>query len=102
MEQAVFQVLSMSIDQRVGEKERDIRRREEKISKVSRSLLGPRRRSNFEKDDFPHFILYYLVRAPHIYIYMGHRNSSFVLGFGSSLFESSFEFSFRAWLNLWF
>lgn len=51
-------------------KERERERRKKKGRKDLESIaIAFRRRSNFEKDGFPHFTLYYPVRAPHIHIW---------------------------------
>lgn len=73
----------------INERKRKRKRREEKISKASRSRLTlGSRRSNFERDGFPHFTLSYPVRV-RIYIYYTViRRSSWDF---VPLFESSFR-----------
>lgn len=81
----------------INERKRKRKRRKEKISKASRSRLTlGSRRSNFERDGFPHFTLCYPVRV-RIYIYYTViRRSSWDF---VPLFESSFRLKR---FNLWF
>lgn len=83
-----------------GEKKEKKRRKDLERLAIAFNLGIGSRRSNFERDGFPHFTLYYPVRV-RIYIYgtpvIRRLSWDFV-----PLFESSFEFSFKTWLNLWF
>lgn len=89
---------SSNVDRSTSKGEEKKEKREEKISKASRSRLtfGGSGRSNFERDEFSPFHPL-LPRSCGVYGVIRRLFWDFV-----PFFESSLEFSFETWLNLWF
>lgn len=87
---------SSNVDRSTSKGEEKKEKREEKISKASRLTFGRSGRSNFERDEFSPFHPL-LPRSCGVYGVIRRLFWDFV-----PFFESSLEFSFETWLNLWF